>query len=344
MAKIFIDPGHGGHDPGAIGKNSREKDNVLKVAKALKKILEDKGHTVKLSRSTDVYLTLKQRTDSANNWGADVFVSLHNNSAVNNTATGFETFIFNGKISSSTRTLQNNIHSEIMKLIGIRDRGKKRANFSVVRRSEMPAVLIEYAFINNPKDESVLINQVNKLATGTANGILRFLGNKTVSAKPQASKPAKKPAKKKPSKSKGPNMNTDSIVVYLNSINKPSDYDNRKKLARQKGISNYSGTAMQNTRLLNILRTGKSNTKPKTKPSNNKLTAPAPTLRRGSKGDRVRQLQRALNKVNFKVGKVDGIYGAKTEDAVRRFQKVYDAYNVDGIYGKRTQTRLNKKL
>src|SRR5690625_3871858 len=81
MAKIYLDPGHGGHDPGAVGKRSKEKDNVLKVAKKIKVILENYGHTVKLTRSSDVFVSLSNRAKLANDWGADVFVSLHNNSA-----------------------------------------------------------------------------------------------------------------------------------------------------------------------------------------------------------------------------------------------------------------------
>ena len=180
MAKIFLDPGHGGHDSGAVGSRSYEKSNVLKVALKLAEYLRQMGHTVKLSRSTDVFLSLTQRTNLANSWGADIFVSLHNNSAVNKSATGFETFIYNGNVSAKTRTLQNNVHNAIAKSIGIRDRGKKRANLAVVRQSKMPAVLIEYAFISNKSDESILINEVDKLALLTANGIASFYGQKKI--------------------------------------------------------------------------------------------------------------------------------------------------------------------
>src|SRR5699024_951061 len=75
-----------------------------------------------------------------------------------------------------------------------------------------------------------------------------------------------------------------------------------------------------------------------------KTKLPGGTLRRGDRGNGVKRIQRALNKANFNVGKVDGIYGSKTADAVRRFQEVYDAYNVDSIYGKRTRNRLKKVI
>ncbi len=183
MSKIFIDPGHGGHDPGAVGKNSKEKDNVLKVGLRLKALLESAGHTVKMSRSTDVYIGLSERAQMANNWGANYFVSLHDNSATDPSATGFETFIFNGPVSAATTKLQASIHKAITSKIGIRDRGMKRGNLAVLRESAMPAVLVEYAFISNAADESILINKVEQLAQWTAQGITAYAGG---SVKPAA--------------------------------------------------------------------------------------------------------------------------------------------------------------
>lgn len=192
MAKIFIDPGHGGRDPGAIGSNSRESDNVLKVAKRLKTLLESYGHTVRLSRSTDKYLTLSERARMANDWGAEYFISLHNNAAVNKSARGFETFIYNRTTNQKTKQFQNAVHDAIALQIGIRDRGKKQANFAVVRETKMPAVLIEYAFISNNEDEKILIERVNQLAEWTCDGIINAIGG-TIKASPS------NPVKRKPS-------------------------------------------------------------------------------------------------------------------------------------------------
>lgn len=189
MAKIFLDPGHGAHDPGAVGKLSKEKDNVLKVGLRLKTLLESAGHTVKMSRSTDVFVDLSERARMANTWGADYFISLHNNSATATNATGFETFIFDGPVSTATTKLQAAIHNAIASKIGIRDRGMKRQNLAVLRESAMPAVLIEYAFISNTNDESILINKVEQLAQWTAQGITAYAGG---SVKP-AAKPTPRP-------------------------------------------------------------------------------------------------------------------------------------------------------
>lgn len=198
MSKIFIDPGHGGHDPGAVGKNSKEKDNVLKVGNRLKVLLESAGHTVKMSRTTDVFIELSERARMANAWGADFFVSLHNNSATATSATGFETFIFDGPVSAATTKLQAAIHNAIASKIGIRDRGMKRGNLAVLRESAMPAVLVEYAFISNASDESILINKVEQLAQWTAQGITAYAGGTVKpAAKPQPPKEDKPLANEK---------------------------------------------------------------------------------------------------------------------------------------------------
>mgnify|MGYP001235038185 CR=1 FL=1 len=194
MAIICIDAGHGGHDPGSIGKRSNEKTHMLNIALHMKPLLEKSGHKVILTRSTDTYLTLSQRAQIANRNKADIFVSLHNNSATGTTATGFETFIFNGNVSNNTRKLQNNVHDTIIKGLNLRDRGKKRANFGVLRESHMPAVLIEYAFINNPNDEAILINDWRKLAQLTVDGINLYFGIKTNSV-PSQPKPQPTPSR-----------------------------------------------------------------------------------------------------------------------------------------------------
>lgn len=191
MAKFELDPGHGAHDPGAVGRNSKEKDNVLKVALRVKELLEAAGHTVRMTRSTDVFVSLSKRAEMANAWGADYFVSMHNNAAVAS-ATGFETFIHSGPVSAATSKLQNAVHNAIAGSIGIVDRGRKRANYEVLRETNMPAVLIEYAFISNVNDESILINEVEKMAQLTAKGLLAVAGGKVVAAMPN--KPTNTPS------------------------------------------------------------------------------------------------------------------------------------------------------
>lgn len=194
MAKIVIDAGHGGRDGGSYGKYSNESKLMLQIALKMKPILERSGHTVVLTRSTDTYLTLSQRASIANRANANIFVSLHNNSATASTAHGFETFIFNGKnVSANTVRLQNNVHDVLAKGLGLRDRGKKRANFGVLRESNMPAVLIEYAFISNANEEKFLNNNIDKMAQLTAEGINKYFGVSTAKPTPPKPTPTPKP-------------------------------------------------------------------------------------------------------------------------------------------------------
>lgn len=177
--KIFIDAGHGGTDPGAVGNGLREKDLTLQIAKALKKYLEDNYENVEvmLSREDDRTLTLRQRTDMANAWGADYFISVHVNAGG---GTGFETFIWNGNVSAATVSNQNVVHSEVIRQLQVRDRGKKRANFFVIRETRMPAILPEFLFIDNAADARLLKDPVfiNKCVAGLANGVVSIFGLK----------------------------------------------------------------------------------------------------------------------------------------------------------------------
>lgn len=185
------------------------------------------------------------------------------------------------------------------------------------------------------------------------NAFRKSLSNTSTKTKKPTTRSNKTTSKSK--KSVKPDYNTTSVVEFLQSIGQPFSFNSRKKLANVYGVGggNYKGTIAQNVELLNRIKkdykaTGKVRTtkskqatsKPKT--SIIKYPLPTSTLRRGSNGNAVRQLQRALNKANFNVGKVDAYFGKKTEDAVRRFQMVYDPKVVDGVYGKRTRTRLNK--
>ncbi|QNS22088.1 N-acetylmuramoyl-L-alanine amidase [Bacillus halotolerans] len=164
MVKIFIDPGHGGSDPGATGNGLQEKTLTLQIALALRTILtnEYEGVTVLLSRTSD-------RTNAANNWGADFFLSIHINSGG---GTGFESYIYPG-VGAPTTTYQSEIHSEVIQAVDFSDRGKKTANFHVLRESSMPALLTENGFIDTVTDANKLKTSsfIQSLARGHANGL-----------------------------------------------------------------------------------------------------------------------------------------------------------------------------
>ena len=183
MTKIMVDGGHGGKDGGAQGNGLSEKVLTLKICQKIKEKLEEyENITVGMTRNTDMYLDLSKRADMANRWNADAFISVHINSATTTSARGFESFIYKDSPSAKTQAFQNGVHAEIMKQIknDMPDRGKKRANFAVLRETGMIALLTENGFIVNGSDASKLKNDsfLDRLAQGHVNGIVSFFGLK----------------------------------------------------------------------------------------------------------------------------------------------------------------------
>ncbi|MGO4889615.1 N-acetylmuramoyl-L-alanine amidase [Anaerobacillus sp. MEB173] len=187
MFKLFLDPGHGGSDPGAIGNGLQEKNLTLDIALRIRDILQKEYQDidVKMSRTTDTTITLKERTDAANSWGANYYLSIHINS-FDGTANGYEDFI-HSSLSDSSQTAQyrNIMHEEIIKVNGLFNRGKKKANFHVLRETSMPALLTENGFIDNGNDAAKLKdpNWRQRVAQGHVNGLVRAFNLKR---KPQA--------------------------------------------------------------------------------------------------------------------------------------------------------------
>lgn len=255
MVKIYVDAGHGGSDPGASGNGIKEKDITLRIAKKVQEYLKEYSNvSVKMSRTGDSYPTLTQRTNEANSWGADAFVSIHINSGGGQ---GYEDFIYSGNVSTKTQTLQNEVHNQVSKHFST-NRGKKRANLHVCRESKMPAILTENGFIDNDTDAKNMKDNsfLDKVAKSHAEGIANVFNLTKGSNTSQDNK--------KPSKPTTSDYTGDSVVDYLKSIGQDSSFTNRKKLATKHGISNYKGTASQNTQLLKKLRSGGEPSKPKT--------------------------------------------------------------------------------
>ncbi|MCM3763566.1 N-acetylmuramoyl-L-alanine amidase [Neobacillus niacini] len=175
--KIYLDPGHGGTDPGAQGNGLNEKDVTLNIALKLRDILinEYQNVDVRMSRTGDTTKSLGQRTSDANAWGADFYLSIHINSA-SSAAQGYEDYIYNGlSDSSSAARYQAVIHEEVIKVNELADRGRKKANFHVLRESKMPAMLSENGFISNAHDSALMKQDawLQKVARGHANGLAR---------------------------------------------------------------------------------------------------------------------------------------------------------------------------
>lgn len=181
--KIVLDAGHGGTDSGAVGNGLREKDLTLNIVKKIGDLLaEYEGVEVHYTRTDDRFLELSERAAIANKLKADLFLSVHINAGG---GTGFESYVYNGNVSSATIAYQNVIHSEIMKAIGnVTDRGKKRANYAVLRETNMPAILTENLFIDNTNDAGKLKSEqlLLQIAHGHVEGLVKAFGLKKKAA------------------------------------------------------------------------------------------------------------------------------------------------------------------
>ena len=176
---VVIDPGHGGPDPGAVGiAGLRETDVVLDVSLQVARLLQDRGVRVVLTRTSEVDVDLPPRVALANSSGANAFVSIHAN-ALNMgrpDVNGIETFYFQ---SSLSRALASALQSEMLNVSpGSPDRGVKPGRFFVIRRTIMPAALVETGFVTGDLDSPRLATASHRqqLALAIARGILNFLG------------------------------------------------------------------------------------------------------------------------------------------------------------------------
>lgn len=185
--KIMVDPGHGGSDGGARGPaGSRESDVNLNISLKLRDKLADLGADVRMTRDTDRNVAypgapqqeeLRARVKLANEWPAEIYVSVHSNSAANPAAHGTETY-HSRNASSASKRLATNVNDEMVAATGFRDRGVKAANFHVIKNTTMPGVLVETGFISNAVEEGHLIDpsMQDKMAQAITNGVEQTFG------------------------------------------------------------------------------------------------------------------------------------------------------------------------
>ena len=203
--RVFIDPGHGGEDSGAMYGKRKESAIALDIARRLASLLKRAGYTVKISRNNDSEkLSLEDRPARAAAWHADIFVSIHLNSGPS-AAHGIETYAIppvgqlsteaatRGTVSASDRAAARKaeygnqhdadnirlawcVHRRLVAASGRADRGIRRARFVVLREATMPAVLVEVGFITNPTESNDIASSTGreKIAVGLCRGIMDF--------------------------------------------------------------------------------------------------------------------------------------------------------------------------
>ena len=175
---IVIDAGHGDEDPGSSISNVDEKDLNLQIALKLMSALEEEGYEVMMTRSDDTYLTLTERAEFANEVEADLFISIHQNSYIDDsTVSGIEVYYNESTKTESDEVLAQFIQTELVETTGARDRGIRAYDELVVtRKTEMPACLVELGYMTNKSELSLLQSDAYqyKLVTGMVNGINQF--------------------------------------------------------------------------------------------------------------------------------------------------------------------------
>lgn len=172
--KIVVDAGHGGFDNGARFEGRKEKDDALSLALAVGDILKKNGLDVVFTRTDDIYQTPYEKAMIANNADADFFVSIHRNAMpIPGTGTGVETLVYED--NGIRHTMAENINNELENL-GFTNQGiYARPNLVVLRRTEMPAVLVEAGFIDNEQDNKLFDEKFNEIAQAIADGIMQSI-------------------------------------------------------------------------------------------------------------------------------------------------------------------------
>ena len=211
---IVIDPGHGGKDPGGLGRGTlEEKGIVLSISHKLREVLTERGYTVLMTRDTNRFIPLKKRTEFATQHKADLFLSIHANASENSRANGIETYyldvtstdkaaekiaarenvnsgysiqeletLLKGLIrqskSGDSKRLARHVQQALVQTTGAINRGVKHARFVVLIGTKVPAILIETGFVSNPVEGRKLSTTAYqyKIATAIAEGVDRFLG------------------------------------------------------------------------------------------------------------------------------------------------------------------------
>ncbi|MGO1529308.1 MAG: N-acetylmuramoyl-L-alanine amidase family protein, partial [Senegalia sp. (in: firmicutes)] len=174
MFRLCFDYGHGGNDPGATYKGRKEKDDNLYIGSRIAKEIRRHGVIVDETRTKDVTMTLRERSNYECKRNYDYFISFHRNAWKPETGSGVETFTYLNT-SQKSKNLAKKIQSNLAE-IGFINRGVKKANFHVLRETKAPAILMEIGFIDNTEDNKLFDRKKEDIIRGISQAILEQLG------------------------------------------------------------------------------------------------------------------------------------------------------------------------
>ncbi|SIT73518.1 N-acetylmuramoyl-L-alanine amidase [Edaphobacillus lindanitolerans] len=351
-SKIMVDPGHGGSDSGALGYGLYEKDLNLKLSRLVNEKL-NKSYIVetRMTRNSDVFISLNGRTDMANAWGADLFVSIHHNSSG---GSGYEDYIHTTNTTEKDREVQREINKEVQRVLsqyGLNNRGEKKANFHVLRESDMPSILLEILFVDHPGDAAHLKNNqfMNDMASAITLGVAQAMD---LSLKENATPPTigggvDQTGDIRVQKMSGTfESTTDSLNVRSGNTTQYRSLGKLNKGDRIEvtGITSngwYQFSFKGNTAYVSGDYLKRIDSAPPTPPANGGLLY-GKVLSLGQTGSHVKQWQQDMNKVGFKMD-VDGSYGPASRQKAIEFQKKYKL-EADGYFGPSSQAKMASLL
>jgi len=317
---VVLDAGHGGYDAGASNGARLEKNDNLRMALAVGKILSDCGVRVVYTRTTDVFVPLLERSNISNNAGADLFVSLHRNASINPSANGVENWVYT-QPSQKAVAAADLVLSRVVSAGVQRNRGIQYGNFSVLRHTKAPAMLLELGFITNAQDNALFDQRFNAYAQAIASGIMSSLGVTCAPTGPEIVPPPP------------PGDYTANVRYIQSTLN--SRYGQNLVVDGIWGPLSYRSLLrafqMELNRQFNAGLTVDGVWGPRTR-------AATPTLRQGARSNLVWLLQAALY-VNGYPTALDGVFGPATDVQVRNFQRANDL-TIDGVAGPNTFEKL----
>lgn len=315
MPKIAVYAGHGGTDPGAVYENLQEKDFTLKVSNYVTKLLREKGYEVINNRTTDTNRSITKDANFANDQNVDAVVEIHLNSSDGPVQSGTETYYSvydTGKGERLAQEITDNIADLGFINRGIKTRENAEGNdyFGIIRLPEAPAVLVETAFINSPKDMENY--DVPKISEAIASGIETVF--------PKTAKPSIPSGNKIISQIQQTLNNRYDVGLVVNGL-KSKDLKKALVTGLQTELNEQFNAGLVVDGIIG----------PKTK-------AAIQIIKEGARGNLVYLIQAALYLKEYNVFP-DGVFGEKTKTAIKAFQNDNNL-TVDGIAGKDTIYKL----
>lgn len=310
---IAVDAGHGGWDNGASWEGRLEKDDNLRLALEVQKQLLAQGIRVLMTRNSDVYVTLADRAAMANQADADLFVSLHRNSYIEHTPTsnGVENFIYlTAPLETSGRAAQYVLERVVD--VGVQsNRGVQRGNYYVLRRTIMPAMLLEMGFIIDDIDNQLFDEHLEEYAVAITKGIMQYFGLEYQEA---PGLPPQPPVYPDPQIQEAQRLVNERFALNM-PLSGVFDEATRRAMvmALQTALNSDFNAGLAVDGILD----------PKT-------LGAFPVVFSGQRGNVVFVVQALLQLNKYNIGNLDGIFGSRTHAAVQMFQR--DRYlTPDGV-------------